>query len=417
MTENVLLTKKHILVCLEDKLIDPEYRDEFNYVKTNFCGTVISDTETAINQEENNGVLIYLCGNIKLIYDHIKTAFNACVIKELSYDYDENQENMQLISLGHVPINVHNAGVYFRKLFEDDKKYFELINGEHEFQSLTESNKEGKALRTGLYLSRVAKTDDEIRFNLLRCSTNLSGPTENFGPTDNFVVDRVNDVSKHFFAKETKFNHVLAQIYENHLVVSNNKKAERKAVIKKHSDKTKDMPRQGLIAFTTFYKDYSNDNFSKVHKNINKAKNSFDYVYNDGYSVLTKLYFKLKDCVNDPSLVKEFTVVLYPNSVFIIPLSTNRLYTHEIKSSALPIDKIPVRAGYVIRCSKTEAVFKDNQMYIDNNGTLIKLDDMSNENLAELKALYYKENVTDEIIDYGNFYFSMNKGDYQEPKV
>src|SRR5690606_15009020 len=103
-------------------------------------------------------------------------------------------------------------------------------------------------------------------------------------------------------------------------------------------------------AFCTFYKDFMNKKFD-----IN------------GTSVLTKLRFRLKKTVTDSDLVKSFDVVLYPNSVFMISLSTNRLYTHEIIPSVLPIDRIPVRMGYVIRCSKTKAVYKDDKTYMYQN--------------------------------------------------
>jgi len=420
MTQNVLFLNKHILICLEDKFINHDYHYEFDYVKSNFCGTVMLDNNnTSISKEFSSDILIYLCGNVKLIYDTIKYQFKSFVIKELSYNYDKNQEDVQLISLGQVPINIHNVGVYFRKFFDDDKNYFELVNNEHEFQSLTESNKSGQALRKGIYLSNVVKiNDDEIKFNLLRCSTNLSGPTENFGLTDHLIINQINSITKHFFTEDIKFNHVLAQVYENHSVVTNNKKTERKAVIKAHSDKTKDMTISGLISFNTFYKDYVNNNFSKINKDIKTGSSNdyFNHTYNN-HSVLTRLHFKLKDCVNDSTLIKNFSVTLYPNSIFIIPLSTNRLYTHEIKSSTLPIDKIPVRLGYVSRCSKTEAVFKNGQTYIVNNNNYIQLVDMSEEGLGKLRDLYYEENVSDQIINYGNFDFSMNQGDYKQPKI
>lgn len=115
--------------------------------------------------------------------------------------------------------------------------------------------------------------------------------------------------------------------------------------------------------------------------------------------------------VTDPTLVKEFSVTLYPNSVFFIPLSTNRLYTHEIKPSVLPIDKIPVRMGYVIRCSKTVATAKEDGIYIDD----IKMTPITEKDTSELRTLYLKENSTDDMIDYGDIYFSMNEGDYLAP--
>lgn len=416
---SALLTNKHVLIHLEDKniKIDPQYVIDLNYIKTHFCGLTIFDPDNLKNFFVNNeqqlqDIIFYVCGDVDQIYDIVNLAFNSYVIKELSYNYKPSCPHIKLINSGKVPINVCNAGVYFRQLF-DNSDYFDAIHKEHNFQTLTESNKQGTALRNGIYLSKVTQVDDETHFNLLRCSTNLSGPTDNFRATDHLIVDQVNNVSKHFFTEPAEFNHVLAQTYENNVTVTNNKRSEHKAKIKAHSDKTKDMPSNGLMAFCTFYKDFSN-----LHKSIKPASNNrFDYVYNEGHSVLTRLYFKLKDVVNDETLAKEFTVTLYPNSAFMISLLTNRLYTHEIKASVLPVDKIPVRLGYVVRCSKTKAVFKDGQTYVNANGELVKMHDMSVDKATKLKKLYFEENVTDQVINYGDLYFSMNSGDYVKPII
>jgi len=188
------------------------------------------------------------------------------------------------------------------------------------------------------------------------------------------------------------------------------KEVERKAKIKAHSDKTKDMPRNGLIAFCTFYK------FSDTAHLLPSNDDPFDVCYR-GTSVLTKLHFRLKSTVKDGSRVKEFSVTLYPNSVFIIPLSTNRLYTHEIKPSVLPIDRIPVRMGYVIRCSRTWAIHGSNTFIIGDDGKPIKLEEGTIDDINRLRNLYFRENVTDELMDYGPVHFSMNKGDYLRPLV
>ena len=45
-------------------------------------------------------------------------------------------------------------------------------------------------------------------------------------------------------------------------------------------------------------------------------------------------------------------------------LDSNRLYTHEIIPSSLPIEKLPIRMGYVIRCSKTKALYNDGKTYL-----------------------------------------------------
>jgi hypothetical protein len=406
MTENKLLTRKNVLICVDEKTADltPSQIKELEFIKNNFCGTVLTNLD---NIPPNT--LVYLCGDIEKIWktDLPKDAM-VLVLKDFSFNY-ETIPSINFVSIGEMPINVHNVGLYFRKFFPD-KNYFDSISTEHKFQTLTESNKASNAFRKGIYLTKVHEREDGLGFNLLRCSTNLNGPTENFRTSDNDVVGRVNDISKHFFEKPTEMNHVLAQIYENSKYKVNNDTVEKKAKISAHSDKTKDMPADAVMAFCTFYKfddkvhlaSSSNDSFDKCHSDI---------------SVLTKLHFVLKKEVNDDSLVKEFTVTLYPNSAFMIPLSTNRLYTHEIKPSIVSVDKIPVRLGYVVRCSKTKAVFKDGQTYIDENGTLTKLEEITKDDIVKIRELYLKENKTTEIVNYGSIYCSMNDGDYTSPLV
>lgn len=380
--ENILITDKHVLLYLS------KIHDE--YIINNFCGKVYTNLDDFKFDKDS---LIYICGNIKEIYEKIK--FNnkelIYVIKELSKNYDENDN---IINIGEVPINIYGLGIYFRKMFDSNKNYFDLINKEHKFQSLTESNKQSNAFRKGIYLSNV---DEEFRFNLLRCSTNLDGPTENFCETDREIINKVNNISEYFFKEKIELNHVLAQIYTNKLENG----VEKKAKIKDHSDKTKDMPRNGLIAFCTFY--------DKIDSKLSQD-DPFDYRYKNA-SVLTKLSFRLKDKYKN--YIKKFEIILYPNSVFIIPLSTNRLYTHEIIPSVLPIDKLPTRLGYVIRCSKTKAIYKDNDVYINDN---IKLEEPNEEDIKELKEIYLMENMSDELIFYDkSFNFSLNKGDYLKP--
>ena len=76
-----------------------------------------------------------------------------------------------------------------------DKDYFELLEKEHLFQTLSESNKPGNAYRSGIYLTKVEedKEEDLLRFNLLRCSTNLDGGTDNFKAVDYEIINKVNN--------------------------------------------------------------------------------------------------------------------------------------------------------------------------------------------------------------------------------
>jgi hypothetical protein len=168
------------------------------------------------------------------------------------------------------------------------------------------------------------------------------------------------------------------------------------------------MPKNGLISFCTFYKDMHLFDKSDTDEN--------DFCFKQT-SVLTKLRFKLKECVKDDSLVKKFDVTLYPNSLFLLPLSSNRLYTHEIIPSTLPVDKIPTRMGYIVRCSNTKARFINNQTYIETNGVYTPMEEINQDSFKELKELYIKENTTDEYIQYPEILYSMNLGDYKQPLI
>jgi len=363
---------------------------------------------------------------------------SKCDLNNLELDINNvsvvDINKIEFIYIGEVPRNVFNVGVLFNRFFNDNKQYYENLTSIHEFQSLTESNKPSAAFRKGIYLSNVKENSKDREFNLLRCSSNLDGPTDNFKDIDNDILSKVNNISKYLYTDEVKLNHVLAQTYLNKKIIKETTKivCERKARIKAHSDKTKDMPKKGLIVFTTFYKDFRLKNgFYTLNKGKNQLRfNNWDYTNYKNVSALTKLKFKLKSCVNDDTLQKEFDITLYPNSVFIISLKTNRLYTHEICPSTLPIDNIPTRMGYIIRCSNTKAVFKNNKTYIiDNlnenfndtdeklidNTKLIELKPLYEEGNVKLKKLYLQENATTDIVYYSGFDFSLNEGDYKQP--
>lgn len=398
ITENQITKSKNALLTYHSD----EKNNELNFLKENFCGELLESFDEEIL---SNYLRVYVCGNLEKI-KNINTAIY--VIEELSYNY-KNLENFILTDLGKVPVLINNVGVYFRKLF-DDENYFNIIQSEHEFQELTESTKQSKALRKGIYLTNVQKEETEqngdiFHYHLLRCSSNLTGATDNFRKTDYVIVNTLNDSITYIFEKETQFNHVLAQIYKNKKKEGGR---EIKAKIAAHSDKTKDMPKEGLIAFCTFYD-------KKEFKSLIPSKtDKYDWCYK-GKSGLTRLLFKLKSNVKDNSLIKEFSVTLYPNSVFLIPLSTNRLYTHEIRPSMLNMDKIPTRMGYVARCSNLEAIYMNNETFIKEDGKLFKLEEMTEKTLKDLRDSYYKENITEEKVQYGKVRFSMNSGDYKKP--
>lgn len=431
--ENTLLTKKHILIYSGQSFNN---HPELEYLNNNFCGIFATSTEGLVTDART---LIYLCGDISSITEAAKQLPHKAIyaVCELSKDYD-GHEGIDVIGLGCVPINVHGAGVLFRKLFEEDD-YDQRICEAHTMQKLTESDKPNNALREGMYLSRFRRRVDGVEIDLMRCSSNFSGPTKKFQPVDEEIVTRTNDVTADFFKDPTELNHILAQTYHN--------SPSGKAKISKHADKTEDMGNgnsdeeeanentvsdikaedmgseqdpiseqvvnKGVIAFCSFYK--------HVGPQVRSQTDPFDVCYrttkgaHKSTSVLTTLYFSLKDCVKDESLVKEFTVKLYPNSVFIIPLSTNRLYTHETRPSVLPFNVIPVRTSFVIKCSITRALHKkDGQIYISHRGQWRKLMPMTRADLTQLRTLYFLENTTADYMNYPFIGFSANGGDYME---
>ena len=274
---------------------------------------------------------------------------------------------------------------------------------------LTESNKPGVSFRKGIYLSDVATEGDTSEFHLLRCSTNLDGPTLAFADEDREIIAKVNQLARQNFEQTTEFNHVLAQIYENSVTTNDvNRSKEHKAKIKSHSDKTKDMPANGLIAFVSFYSSDVSSYKTNPHDRFNRH-------FKDA-SVLTQLRFKLKNDVQHLSLAKDFRVTLYPNSVLLIPLSTNRLYTHETVPPTLPVGRFPTRLGYVVRCSKTQAIFRDGATFVKSKDRAdVKLAKPLQADVTEMKRLYQEENATADMVQYGDVYFSLNEGDYKRP--
>ena len=266
------------------------------------------------------GKTVYLCGDLDLALG-LDFSDAARVFAVTEAPTPEGRA-WTAIGPGRVPVDVHGVGVYYRRFFALDEPYFGRVCAEHAFQSLTESNKPGTAHRTGVYLTRVERAGDALRFRLLRCSTNLAGPTENFRATDAHIVDAVEREAAFVFDAHAPLNHVLAQVYRNTAATPELKQS--KAKISSHSDKTKDMPRDGVMAFCTFYDRLDGLNPSK--------SDAYDYVHR-GVSGLTRLRFRRKEGVVESagSPPAEFSLTLYPGSVFFMPLSTNRLYGHVVK--------------------------------------------------------------------------------------
>lgn len=460
MNQNCLILTNNVLYAPD---FDLTKDSEQKVLADRFCGTVVQSISDLANLHCKRQCMVYLTGQFnndtqamvqenvakddREVSDIVDSNVTFCIVKEFSSQYEEllakAHKNVKLVAKGAMPINVYNVGVMFPNFFDQNIDYFKSIKSEHQFQELTESNKDGVALRKGIYLSNVrhfvepdGSDKGALSFNLLRCSSNLRGPTDNFRKTDHSILAQANEVIPKFYERPAQLNHVLAQIYYNRRDDKTAK--ETKASIKCHSDKTKDMPVNGMIAFATFY------NFGTLSPKVSVTKDPFDLCYQSkkrakpSGSMLTELEFVLKNPEKHPYLHSKFRVKLYPNSLFVISLTTNRLYTHEIKPPVLPVDKIPTRLGYVMRCSKTRAIFRegssggsDGQTYIvgkteslgeinmDNENKKVEraLEKASPEEVAIIKDLYFRENTSDEPVVYPKIYSSLNEGDYKRPTL
>lgn len=300
--------------------------------------------------------------------------------------------------------NINGVGFLATDFFDSKINYFKEFHAFHNPQDLTDSNKDSFAYRKGIYLSEVKEEKNSLIFNLLRCSSNLNGPTENFSDIDRLIINKVNEAAKQLYPNSATLNHVLAQVYHNQKINGR----DRNARIARHSDKTKDMPENGLMAFCSFYHIQPN----KYHKDPNDPHN---LMYGKT-SALTTLRFALKSDVKDQSLVKQFDVLLYPNSVFIMDLKSNALYTHEIVPPLLSSDDIPTRLGYVIRCSNQLAMHDGDKVFIlDSADGWTPIENPTIDGAARLKKIYLDENLSSVRPRYDSCNFSFNSGDYMRP--
>lgn len=453
------ITPKDIFVCLDEHhqgKLNP-YRDE---LQKNFFGFVATSLEQFNAIPHDPSRKIYLSGFVTQLFalDSIKRYSNFAIISDfiLFEDDDVNlsivqidgkehitfnvmkisvenpTSNIECVRYGRVPINVAGIGIYVRECYDDTVDWFGHISMDHQFQNLTEGNKDGVAYRTGIYITPVKQVHSGLEFCLLRCSSNFTGGTDNFSGFDRRIVDIAQTIGDHSFEQKVELNHILAQIYWNKTTVDNssddaevnncfkNQINDKKAVIKAHSDKTKDMPRNALMAFASFYKDYNNRRFERLEQfGVRRGKEDpFDFVYHNA-SVLTVLRFVLKNDarINSQydSLPRKFDLVLYPNSLFMMSLVGNRLYTHEIVPSGLPVSLLPTRMGYVIRCSKTKAFYVNGKTHMIVDGNLVEMVEMTQEQRQNMKKLYSEENGTINIVEYPLVISSMNRGDYMQP--
>jgi len=400
--------------------VHPNRRDRFDRLSAGFFGRVAAlpdlhdDGDDPIDMTDLFSPVTYFCGDLSRLNGLSERDFSSMrPIEDLCYNVGISDN---YVDIGEVPIDIHGIGVYYPEPFGDDDYYTKITNA-HQFQALTESDKPGVSFRKGIYLTDVTAEGDSVGFRLLRCSTNLDGSTENFRPVDSPIVEGTRALVRQSFTGAADVNHVLAQTYENTITQGR----EKKARIKRHSDKTKDMPGNGVIAFCSFYSP------DLVEKAVKAADD--DWCHKNG-SVLTRLRFRLKapgdsETTGNPEttpatdLPRMFEVILHPNSVFIIPLSTNRLYTHEIAPASVPVSHLPTRLGYVIRSSTTQAVYRDGQTrVVTGDGTSTEqLTGPSERDVQELRDFYRQENVSTERVHYGPVMYSLNKGDYMCPTL
>jgi hypothetical protein len=394
-TQEATLNLKNIFVSLN---YDNEC-EEYNIIKNNFCGHKYLEWAEYI-KADLKGNLVYIAGDLHeaLRHPNIRDA-RISIIDNFVTKFDTYINHVKIHS-SQVPLNV-GGGVFVRNFFPQNN--FADIESEHKFQNLTESNKPGCAYRKGIYLSEVTHFEEKTYFNLLRCSTNLDGPTEGFKDTDKQILEYINEHLSDYFDNFAPVNHVLAQIYYN----ASDSGKQKKGKISEHSDKTKDMPSEGVIAFATFYKGL--DDVKKQNKIV--SEDICDWANKRGVSVFTQMAFR-----NKTDETKNFSIKLYPNSLFVIPLSLNREFTHRIVPSPLDISDIPTRMGYVARCSNTKAVYFEGKTHIILDSDYIPLAPEKSETTKLIKKIYRDENLETFRVNYPFIEFSFNTGDYMKPQ-
>ena len=109
--ENKISKNKSVLVVFSQ---GGHISHELQYLTENFCGIVVKDFREV--PQMSNDKRVYICGDLT---EFDSNGTFVYVIKELSQNYENlNPDNVQLITLGQVPVVVHEAGVYFRHFFQ-----------------------------------------------------------------------------------------------------------------------------------------------------------------------------------------------------------------------------------------------------------------------------------------------------------
>jgi hypothetical protein len=401
-TEAVFNQDKHVLIYGNPS--ESTNLDDFNYIVNNFCGRVyhVSCLPDSIRNTKFDGK-IWAMGDLK----DMPKGQPLQVIGDHS-TFENWSDMWTKTDDGQVPINVDGIGVFFRR--STNLSLFKSLLSGHKMFTLTETNKAGTAHRTGTYLSPMTCHDGSIEYKYLRCSTNLDGPTQEFNEFDNQIVVQVNGLMNDYFTGAELMNHVLMQLYNNTVVDGKQVKAR----ISSHADKTKDMPEGGVMAFVTLY---DLDELAKLGSLPGMVTSRFDMKMN-GKSIFPTLLFKPKA---DIPHLKEQSIPLYPGSVFIMSLSSNRIYTHAVVPAVGEVAHLPTRLGYVARCSNRTAKWQEDGTYVKYDDTWHQMLPTDSEEASEeasvVRNLYFQENTTMNCIEYGQWYSSFNKGDYMKPMM
>jgi hypothetical protein len=377
-------------------------------LRDTFAGVVITSATQDLSAGE--GYTTYVVGDV--LESCTQLGLSPLLVLAVE-GYCSNYDGCVTVPLGQVPIHIQGIGVLYPQFFTKDAGMYEQLTAAHTFQTLKEGSKPSVSYRRGIYITRVSETERGTEFKLLRCSTNLGGPTDNVRPVDDVILSVVNDLRVRNFPVSAELNHVLAQEYHNCIADDSGKMV--KASISAHSDKTSDMPKDAAMAFVTFY-DWKGVSPPSC---VTTKPDSYDALYKGKTCIYTRLLWRLKDGV-EPSATHpaEVSVVLPPGSVLLVSLAVNRLYTHETRPSVLPVDKIPTRLSYVVRSSKTVAVHRDEGTFIKTaDGTFEPMRAPTAHDLDFIREKYVLENKSVEDMDYGAIMFSMNDGDYLCPTL
>lgn len=107
--ENKLLTKKHALLCFEQK------SDDWKYLEDSFCGEILNSFDDIKSLHKD--AILFVGGDIQELKSHseVREHGNLFIIKELSKNYDDFDGFCD--SLCKVPLNYTMSDCLFLNYF------------------------------------------------------------------------------------------------------------------------------------------------------------------------------------------------------------------------------------------------------------------------------------------------------------